>query len=70
MKGCPRVALFLLASPRLTRKIRQDYLYGNGKLGLGIDMNAALAAKYPFGPVRNGSAYPLDRGMDGSVVKP
>lgn len=53
-----------------TAEIRKGYLYGNGKPGLGIDIDEALAAKYPFGPVRNGGAYPLDRGMDGSVVKP
>ena len=53
-----------------TAEIRKGYLYGNGKPGLGIDIDEALAAKYPFGPVSNGGAYPLDRGMDGSVVKP
>ncbi|MBY0507475.1 MAG: starvation-sensing protein RspA [Bryobacteraceae bacterium] len=53
-----------------TATVRKGYLYGNGQPGLGIDIDEALAAKYPFRPVAQGGAYPLDRAMDGSVVKP
>lgn len=55
-----------------TAEIRKGYLYGNGKPGLGIDINEALAARHAVsvGPLPNGGAYPLDRAMDGSVVKP
>src|ERR1700761_507447 len=51
-------------------EIRKGYLYGSGKPGLGIDINEELAAKNPMGPVRNGGAYPTDRKIDGTVVKP
>ena len=53
-----------------TAEIRKGYLYGNGKPGLGIDINEELAAKYPIQPNPSGNPYRLDRAMDGSVVKP
>jgi len=53
-----------------TAEIRKGYLYGNGKPGLGIDIDEALAAKYPMPEARDGGPYLLDRAMDGSVVKP
>jgi len=51
-------------------EIRKGYLYGNGKPGLGIDINEPLAAKYPLGEIRDGGAYRTDRTLDGAVVKP
>ncbi|MDX1979022.1 MAG: enolase C-terminal domain-like protein [Bryobacteraceae bacterium] len=51
-------------------RIRKGYLYGSGKPGLGIDINEELAAKRPIAPITDGGAYPTDRAMDGSVVKP
>ena len=51
-------------------QIRKGYLYGNGKPGLGIDIDVAMAAKFPFTPNPGGGPYRLDRAMDGSVVKP
>jgi mannonate dehydratase len=51
-------------------QIRKGYLYGNDKPGLGIDINEALAAKYPLGEIRNGGIYDLDRTLDGAVVRP
>lgn len=51
-------------------QIRKGYLYGSGKPGIGVDINEDLAAKNPIGPVTGGGSYPLDRAMDGSVVKP
>jgi mannonate dehydratase len=53
-----------------TAEIRKGYLYGNGKPGLGIDINETLAAKYPIPPSATGNPYRLDRALDGSVVKP
>ncbi|MBL8238294.1 MAG: starvation-sensing protein RspA [Bryobacterales bacterium] len=53
-----------------TAEIRKGYLYGNGKPGLGIDINEELAAKYPMPEARDGGPYRLDRAMDGTVVKP
>jgi mannonate dehydratase len=53
-----------------TAEIRKGYLYGNGKPGLGIDINEDLAAKYPISPSASGNPYRLDRAVDGSVVKP
>jgi mannonate dehydratase len=51
-------------------EIRKGYLYGNEKLGVGIDSNETLAAKYPITSRRDGNPYLLDRALDGSVVKP
>jgi mannonate dehydratase len=51
-------------------EIRRGYLYGSGKPGLGIDIDEALAAKNPLGPIKNGGAYGTDRTIDGAVVKP
>jgi mannonate dehydratase len=51
-------------------EIRGGYLYGSGKPGLGIDINEKLAAKFPIQPIEDGSPYPLDRTMDGALVKP
>jgi len=53
-----------------TAEIRKGYLYGNGKPGLGIDIDETLAAKYSMPPSRDGGPYRLDRAMDGTVVKP
>ncbi len=53
-----------------TAEIRKGYLYGNGKPGLGIDINEELAAKYPIAPNPSGNPYRLDRAVDGTVVKP
>ncbi|HEU0123944.1 MAG TPA: enolase C-terminal domain-like protein [Bryobacteraceae bacterium] len=51
-------------------EIRGGYLYGSGKPGLGLDIDEAVAAKFPIRPIQGGGAYRLDRAMDGSVVKP
>jgi len=53
-----------------TAELRKGYLYGNGKPGLGIDINEDLAAKYPIRSSPTGNPYRLDRALDGSVVKP
>ena len=55
---------------RERREIRKGYLYGSGKPGLGIDIDEAIAAKYPMRAITNGGPYRLDRAVDGSVVKP
>jgi mannonate dehydratase len=51
-------------------EIRKGYLYGNGKPGLGIDINEEIAAKFPLPDVPLGGAYGTDRAVDGSVVRP
>jgi mannonate dehydratase len=51
-------------------EIRNGYLYGSDKSGLGIDINEDLIAKHPLGQIRNGGAYKTDRAIDGTVVKP
>jgi len=51
-------------------EIRKGYLYDSGKPGLGLDIDEALAAKYPMGQSRGGGAYKTDRTLDGTVIKP
>ena len=51
-------------------EIRQGYLYGSGKPGLGIDLNETMAARYPLQPMKDGGPYGLDRTLDGALVKP
>jgi mannonate dehydratase len=51
-------------------EIRRGYLYGSGKPGLGVDINEELAVKNPLGSFPGGGAYPTDRTIDGTVVKP
>ena len=51
-------------------EIRRGYLYGSGKPGLGIDLDERIAAKYPLKPITDSGTYPLDRTLDGAVVKP
>ncbi len=53
-----------------TAELRNGYLYGSDRPGLGIDINEAMAAKYPLTPPRGGGNWATVRGMDGSVVKP
>ena len=53
-----------------TAEIRNGYLYGNGKPGLGIDLDEALAAKFPLRVAADGGPYRLDRAPDGTVIKP
>jgi mannonate dehydratase len=53
-----------------TAEIRSGYLYGNGKPGLGIDIDEAIAAKFPLRVPTDGGPYRLDRAPDGTVIKP
>jgi mannonate dehydratase len=53
-----------------TAELRHGYLYGNGEPGLGIDIRAEEARKYPPQPIRPGDSWTTVRGMDGSIVKP
>ena len=53
-----------------TAEIRKGYLYWSGKPGLGVDVDEKAAAKYPIREITNGAAWPLERTMDGAVVKP
>jgi mannonate dehydratase len=51
-------------------EIRNGYLYGSGKPGLGIDIDESIAGKRPLAPINDGGPYRLDRTLDGAVVKP
>ena len=53
-----------------TAQIRRGYLYGSGKPGLGVDIDEKLAAKYPIGEIPRGGAWPLERTLDGAIVRP
>jgi mannonate dehydratase len=51
-------------------QIRKGYLYDSGKPGLGLEIDEAIAAKYPLGEIRGGGAYKTDRSPDGKVIIP
>jgi hypothetical protein len=51
-------------------EIRKGYMYGSGRPGLGIDIDEAMAAKYPIPATRNGGAYGTDRSTCGAFFLP
>ncbi|HSB15452.1 MAG TPA: enolase C-terminal domain-like protein [Bryobacteraceae bacterium] len=53
-----------------TAQLKGGYLYGSDGPGLGIDINEAMAAKYPLEPPPGRDNWTTVRGMDGSLVKP
>ncbi len=51
-------------------EVRDGYMWPNGRPGLGIDVDEALAAKFPFRERAYGGAWDTVRRADGSVVRP
>ena len=51
-------------------EVRDGYMWSNGGPGLGIDVDEALAAKFPFRERAYGGAWNTVRRADGSVVRP
>jgi mannonate dehydratase len=51
-------------------EIRDGMLWSNDRPGLGIDLDEALAAKYPFPPHPLNGAWPAIRRLDGTVIRP
>ena len=51
-------------------EVRDGYMWPNGRPGLGIDVDEALAAKFPFRERAYGGAWNTVRRADGSVVRP
>ena len=51
-------------------EIRDGKMWCNEKPGLGIDIDEALAAKYPFPEHEYNGAWPAVRRADGTVVRP
>ena len=51
-------------------EIRDGYLWPNGKPGLGIDLDEAKAAEYPFPEHRFNGAWDAIRLDDGTVIRP
>ena len=51
-------------------EVRDGYMWPNGKPGLGIDVDEALAARYPFKEYAFGGAWDTVRRADGTVVRP
>ncbi len=49
-------------------EIRGGYMYANEKPGLGVDINEALAAKFPY--QTPGGSRGNDRRLDGTIVRP
>jgi mannonate dehydratase len=53
-----------------TPEIRDGALWPNERPGLGVDLDEALAAKYPFPEHPFNGAWPAIRRLDGSVIRP
>ncbi len=53
-----------------TAQLKGGYLYGSDLPGLGIDINEAMAAKFPLALPPGKDHWTTVRGMDGSIVKP
>ena len=53
-----------------TPEFRDGALWSNDRPGLGIDIDEALAAKYPFPEHPLNGAWPEVRRRDGTVVRP
>ena len=53
-----------------TARIRGGYLYGSEGPGLGIDIDEAMASRYPLVDDHRNADWTTVRGMDGSLVKP
>jgi mannonate dehydratase len=51
-------------------EIRDGMMWSNGKPGLGIDIDEALAARFPFRERAFGGAWDTVRRADGTMVKP
>jgi mannonate dehydratase len=51
-------------------EIRDGMLWSNEQPGLGIDVDEALAAKYPFPAHPLNGAWPPIRRLDGTVIRP
>ena len=49
-------------------EIKGGYMYANDRPGLGIDINEALAAKFPY--KTPGGSRGNDRRLDGTIVRP
>jgi mannonate dehydratase len=53
-----------------TPEIRDGRLWPNERPGLGVDIDEALAAKYPFPDHPLNGAWPPVRRLDGTVIRP
>jgi mannonate dehydratase len=51
-------------------EIRDGAMWSNDLPGLGVDLDEALAAKYPFPDDRYNGGWPEVRRADGTVVRP
>jgi len=51
-------------------RIRGGYLYGSDGPGLGIDIDEAMAGRYPLVDNHRNADWTTVRGVDGSLVKP
>jgi mannonate dehydratase len=53
-----------------TPEIREGALWPSDRPGLGVDLDEALAAKYPFPEHPLNGAWPAIRRLDGTVIRP
>lgn len=53
-----------------TPEIRDGMLWPNDRPGLGVEIDEALAARFPFPDDPLGGAWPPVRGRDGTVMRP
>jgi len=71
--GIQEQALFPEATREVfpgTPEIHDGCVWCNEQPGLGVDIDEALAAKYPFPEHEYNGAWPEVRRLDGTVVKP
>ena len=71
--GIQELSLFGDASREVfpgTPEVRDGMLWANDGPGLGIDLDEAAAAKYPFPDHPFNGAWPAIRRLDGTVVRP
>ncbi len=52
-----------------TPEIRDGMMWANDRPGLGIDIDEALAAKYPYPEFPLNGGFPAHRRLDGSVIR-
>ena len=51
-------------------ELKDGHLWANDNPGIGVDIDEAKAAKFPFPEHKYNGAWPEVRRFDGTVIKP